>query len=317
MERSSDTQVFVRVVEEGSFTAAADVLGLSKSAVSKYVSRLEGRLGARLLNRTTRRLTLTEVGEAFYGRASRALAALREAEAEVAEHAGRPRGHLRVSAPTLYGSEVLSRHLCSFRERYPEISLELLLENRLVDLVSERVDVAVRMSAPQDSSLVMRRVAEIPIVTCASPGYIERHGRPRIPADLREHDCIIYTLMSRIHEWLYYDDEGRPYAVPVRGHFHTNGDQAMRQAGLDGFGILRMPKLFVQESVDEGRLVQLWPDDAGPGVTLAAVYPSRRELPPKVRVFVDFVARIAHGSSPAPAGGAGSSLRGNISSNQD
>lgn len=295
MEASSDTAVFVRVVEEGSFTAAANSLALSKGAVSKYVSRLEKRLGARLLNRTTRRLTLTEVGEAFYRRASQALAAMREAEREVAEFAGKPRGHLRVSAPTLYGAEVLSRHLCTFRRRYPDISLELALENRLVDLVRERIDVAIRMSAPKDSSLVMRRLADIPIVTCASPEYVDEHGRPRTPAELRGHDCVIYTLASRMHEWIFYDENRQPYAVPVRGRFHTNDDLAMRQAGLDGFGILRMPKLFVQAAIGAGRLIQLWPDDAGPGVPLTAVYPSRRELPAKVRVFVDFAAGIAGG----------------------
>lgn len=301
MERSSDTAVFVRVVEEGSFTAAAETLGLSKGAVSKYVTRLEGRLGARLLNRTTRRLTLTEVGEAFYQRTSRALAAMREAELEVVESAGKPRGHLRVSAPTLYGAEVLSRHLCTFRRRYPDISLELALENRLVDLVRERIDVAIRMSAPKDSSLIMRRLAEIPIVTCASPEYIDDNGRPQTPTDLREHDCVIYTLASRIHEWLFYDEDRQPYAVPVRGRFHTNDDLAMRQAALDGFGILRMPKLFVQAALDEGRLIQLWPDHAGPGVPLTAVYPSRRELPAKVRVFVDFAAGVADRAVLEPA----------------
>lgn len=283
MERSPDTAVFVRVVEEGSFTAAAEALELSKGAVSKYVSRLERRLGARLLNRTTRRLTLTEVGEDFYRRTSQALAAIRDAETQVAESVGKPRGHLRVSAPTLYGAEVLSRHLCTFRRRYPDISLELALENRLVDLVRERIDVAVRMSAPKDSSLVMRRIADIPIVTCASPEYVDNHGRPRTPADLRGHDCVIYTLSSRLHEWIYYDQDRRPYAVPVRGRFHTNDDLAMRQAALDGFGILRMPKLFVQDAIDEGRLIQLWPDDAGPGVPLTRHITSPRLPLPGVR----------------------------------
>jgi DNA-binding transcriptional LysR family regulator len=298
MEPRPDAWIFVRVVEEGSFTRAADVLGLSKGAVSKYVTRLERRLGVRLLNRTTRRLTLTEVGEVFYGRASQALAALREIETEVSEHAAKPRGNLRVSAPTLYGAEILWPHLSTFRHENPDISLELLLENRRVDLVQARVDVAVRMSAPKDSSLVIRRIADIPVVTCASPAYVERHGRPCTPADLREHDCVIYTLGSRIHDWLFYDEGGRPYAVPVRGPFHTNDDQVIRQAGLDGFGILRLPKLFVRQAIDQGRLIQLWPDEAGPRVPLAAMYPSRRELPAKVRVFIDFIATIADSRAP-------------------
>lgn len=299
MVRVSDTAVFVRVVEAGSFTAAAAALELSKGAVSKYVSRLESRLGARLLNRTTRRLTLTEAGHAFYGRASAALAELGAAEQEVGEHAGSPHGHLRVSAPTHYGAEVLSRHLCDFRRRYPAISLELALENRLVDLVNERFDVAVRMSAPRDSSLVMRRIADIPVICCASPAYLERHGRPAAPEDLREHECLIYTMVPRPHQWTFEDADNRSYAVPVHGSLATNDDRTLRRAARDGVGIVRMPKLFLERAIERNELVQLWPDATFPVVTLAAVYPSRRELPSKVRVFVDFVAAIGASRSAA------------------
>lgn len=295
MQSISDTTVFVRVVEEGSFTAAAEALGLSKGAVSKYVGRLEQRLGARLLNRTTRRLTLTEIGEGYYERSSRALAAIRDAEQEVADQAARPRGHLRVTAPSFYGAEILARHLGAFRERYPEISIELALGNRLADLVRERLDVAIRMSAPRDSSLIMRKVADVPMAVCASPEYIERHGRPAVPEDLREHACLIYTLTSRMHEWIFHDEDRRPIAVPVRGNFHSNDDHAIRQAGLQGAGILRMPKLFVADAIDRGRLLQLWPDDACPRIPLTIVYPSRRELPAKARVFIEFVAALAAG----------------------
>lgn len=293
MEPQSDTAVFVRVVEEGSFTAAAEALELSKGAVSKYVSRLEARLGARLLNRTTRRLTLTEAGEVLYRRASRALAELSDAEQEVSEHAGRPRGQLRVSAPAFYGAEILSRHLSEFHRRYPDISLELSLENRLVDLVEERFDVAVRMSAPKDSSLVMRKLADIPVVMCASPDYLRRHGKPQVPEDLRNHECLIYTLSPRPHEWIFFSKAGQRFAVTVRGSFRFNDDHAQRQAALDGLGILRMPKLFLDDAIERGELVQLFPDEASPNVTLAVVYPSRHELPTKVRVFVDYLAELS------------------------
>ena len=307
MQAISDTKVFVTVVEEGSFTAAAEALGLSKGAVSKYVGRLERRLGARLLNRTTRRLTLTEIGERHYERTSRALAEIRAAEQDVAEQADRPRGHLRVTAPDFYGAEILARHLGEFRARYPDISVELALENRVVDLVRERFDAAIRMAAPKDSSLVMRKIADVPMVVCASPEYLERRGRPAAPQDLRDHDCLIYTQTTRMHEWIFHDADGRPVAVPVSGYFHSNDDHALLQAGLQGAGVLRMPKLFVAAAIDQGRLLQLWPDHACPSVPLAIVYPSRRDMPAKARVFIDFVAALGrHGSRSTvpPATGA-------------
>lgn len=291
MDSISDTAVFCRVVELGSFTAAAEALNLSKGAVSKYVSRLEARLGVRLLNRTTRRQTLTEAGERFYGRVSQALAELSDAESEVAEQAERPRGHLRVSAPTFFGAEILSPRLGDFRRRYPDVSLELVLSNRLVDLVEERFDVAIRMSAPADSSLVMRKLADIPLVICAAPSYIERYGRPRVPEELREHECLIYTQAPRPWEWTLVSRDGQRATMAVRGGLRINDDHTLRQAALDGCGIVRMPKLFLADAIDRGDLVQLWPDAYCPGVTLALVYPSRRALPTKVRAFVDYIAQ--------------------------
>lgn len=292
MEPIADAAVFVRVVDAGGFTAAARALDLSKGAVSKYVGRLESRLGTRLLHRTTRRLSLTEAGERFYRRAQAALAELADAELEAADHGTTPRGHLRVSAPTFYGAEILARRLSEFTTRYPAIALDLVLENRLVNLVDERFDVAIRMSAPKDSSLVMRRLSDIPLVVCASPAYLRRHGRPDTPAGLAAHECLLYLLAPRPREWTFRSENGTPYGLEVRGSFASNDDHTLRRAALDGHGILRMPKIFVRGALERGELVQLWPDDACPPVTLAVVYPSRRELPRKVRVFVEFVADI-------------------------
>lgn len=289
MKPLTDTAVFCEVVRQGSFTAAAAALHLSKGAVSKFVSRLEAQLGVRLLNRTTRRLTLTQAGEIFHARASRALAELQEAEREVSEHADRPRGHLRISAPTFYGAEVLAAHLAQFHARFPDISLELTLDNRMVDLVQERFDVAIRIAAPRDSSLVMRKLSDVPIVTCASPAYLRRCGRPMRPDQLPRHQCLIYTLDSRPQEWTFVRPDGRHYSVAVDGPFRFNDDHVIRRAALDGLGILRMPKLFVEDALQRGDLQQLWPDSAAPRLALAAVYPSRRDLPTKVRTFVDFM----------------------------
>lgn len=284
-----DVAVFCRVVETGSFTAAADGLERSKGAVSKAVSRLETHLGARLLHRTTRRQTLTEAGQSFYARASRVIEELEEAARDVGEHAERPRGHLRISAPTFFGAEILSHHLGEFRRRYPDITLEIVQVNRFVDLVEERFDAAIRMSAPSDSSLVMRRLAEVPVVFCAAPSYLEQHGRPKIPEDLRSHECLIYTEMAKPHEWLVVTAGGQRLSVAVDGSLHTNDDHTLRRAAIDGCGIVRMPRLFLADAIESGELIQIWPDEAAPPVTLAVVYPSRRELPRKVRAFVDYL----------------------------
>lgn len=289
MQTLSDTAVFVRVVQEGSFTAAAASLDLSKGAVSKYVSRLESELGARLLNRTTRSLTLTEAGKDFYDRASRAIEALEEAAEDVTEQAGVPRGHLRVAAAPFYASEILAPRLHEFHSRFPEVTVELLLDNRLIDLVADRVDVAIRMSAPEDSSLVMKKIDEIPVVECAAPEYIERHGRPGTPRELSEHACLIYTMSPRPHQWPFVGDDGGQYTVTVRGPFELNDDHAMRQLAFDGLGVIRMPKLFLQDALDQGRLIQLWPDHVSTRVTFAALYPSRTGMPAKARAFIDFV----------------------------
>lgn len=289
MQQISDAAVFVRVVEEGSFTAAAASLDLSKGAVSKYVSRLEASVGVRLLNRTTRSLTLTEAGSEFFARASRALAELNEAAEEAGEYAGSPRGNLRVAAPPFYAAEILSPQLHEFHRQYPDITIELLLDNRLIDLVEKRVDVAVRMSAPEDSSLIMRKIADIPMVECASPAYLERHGLPASPHELGEHACLIYTVSARPRQWTFFDKNGAPYSVSVRGPFELDDDHTMRQLAFDGLGIIRMPKLFLQDAIDEGRLVPLWPEDMSSKVTFATLYPSRSGLTAKARAFIDFV----------------------------
>lgn len=293
MDQLSDTAAFCRVVETGSFTAAAAVLSLSKGAVSKHVARLETRLGVRLLHRTTRRQSLTEAGEAFYRRAVSALEEIAEAERAAAEHAARAHGHLRISVPSFFGAEILSRHIGAFRRRHPDVTLEIGHTNRLVDLLEERVDLAVRMSAPKDSALIMRKLVSIPIAVCAAPSYLAQHGRPQTIEALSEHTCLLYSLMQRPHEWPMLTAEGRYAPVAVGGGLASDSDHTLRQAALDGCGIVRMPKLFLAEALERGDLVQLFDDEATPGVTLAAVYPSRRALPAKTRAFIDFLVEIS------------------------
>lgn len=289
MDALSDIAVFVRTVELGSFTAAANDLELSKAAVSKYVSRLEQRLGARLLNRTTRRLTLTEAGESLYHGASSALADLDAAQAGVLELAGKPRGRLRITVPALLGTEFLAPRICDFRHAYPDIVLDLDLDNRIVDLVRERFDVAIRMTTLTDSSLVARRLADICVVTAASPDYLEKHGTPQKPADLHTHECLAYNLDRKPSEW-HYHRAGNSETIRVSGHMRSNNDGMLKQAALDGHGIIHMPEIFIRDELHNGKLIELLPDYVPPPITLAAVFPTRENLAPKVRVFVDFLA---------------------------
>lgn len=290
MDMLPDISVFVQVVERGSFTAAAEHLELSKAAVSKYVARLERNLGARLLNRTTRRLTLTEAGEALYRRAGAALVELAAARAEVEELTGEPRGRLRVTAPVQFGETVLAPLFGAFCRRYPQITLDLDLDNRLVDLVKGRFDLGVRITMPANSSLVARRLAEVRSVTCASPEYLARHGHPHAPAELREHKCLSYSLDRTPSEWHYRKPRGAWFSVRVGGRFRCNNDSALIRAALDGIGILHCPDLFIAGDLRAGRLVPLLQAWEGQALALNVVFPTRENLAPKVRVFVDFLA---------------------------
>ena len=289
-DRLADIAVFARVVELGSFTRAADALEVSKAVVSKYVSRLEQRLGARLLQRTTRRLTLTEPGEALYRRSLGALAELAEAEKDVARLTGAPRGVLRVSAPTYFGSVTLAPALKDFRARYPDVTLDLDLDDRIVDLVKERFDLAVRIAPLTDSTLVARRLAPCPLMIVGSPQYLARRGMPRAPADLRAHDCLAYTLSRAPNEWRLRPPRGRWVAVTVTSTLRCNNDFALKQAALDGLGLGMFPSFFVERELADGRLKHVLADCGTTELSINVVYATRRHLLPKARVFVDFLA---------------------------
>jgi DNA-binding transcriptional LysR family regulator len=289
MEKLADLAVFVRVVELGSFTRAADALEISKAVVSKYVNRLEQRLGARLLHRTTRRLTLTEPGEVLYRRSLGALAELAEAENDVAQFTGAPRGVLRVSAPTYFGSVTLAPALKDFRARHPDVTLDLDLDDRIVDLVKERFDLAVRIAPLGDSSLVARRLAPCPLVVVGSPAYFARRGVPNAPADLREHDCLSYSLSRAPNEWRFRPPRGRWIAVTIRSALRCNNDFALKQAALDGLGIAMFPSFFAERELADGRLQAVLAGYDTGDLSINIVYASRRHPPPKVRAFVDFL----------------------------
>lgn len=291
IEHLTAMAVYARVVEEGSFSRAAQSLGLSKSAVSKQVGRLEDRLGVRLLNRTTRRLSLTEAGTAFYEGCRQLVADAEAAEAAVSHLASAPRGTLRVNAPMSFGQLHVAPAVPEFLASYPELSVDLQLNDRTVDLVQEGYDMAVRIGQLPDSSLIARRLAPLRRVAVAAPDYLDRRGRPSHPRELAGHDCLIYSYLASGREWRFHGREGE-LRVQVEGRLEANNGDALLAAARQGAGIAWQPTFICGDDLRAGRLECLfpeWHDDDNVGIF--AVFPASRNLSPKVRVFVDFLAR--------------------------
>lgn len=292
MEHLSDIAVFVHVVKTGSFTAAADALGLSQGAVSKSVGRLEERFGTRLLNRSTRKLSLTETGSRLYERGKRALVELEEAEAEVASLQMEPRGILRVSAPTAFGALYLAPLLPEFLEHHPALTFDLQLDDRETDIVAEGFDCAIRIRALGDSTLVAKKLAPCRQVICAAPEYLRRHGTPKTPEDLKRHPVLIYTYRDGLGEWTLRGPDGKTTKIETSARLSSNSGFALTQAAINGFGIVVPPKFYIAKDLDEGKLVAILDDyTVLPSLNIYVVYPERRYLSPKVRAFVDFLSK--------------------------
>lgn len=290
MDSLTDIAVFAQVVESGSFTAAAERLSLSKSVVSKYVTRLEERLGARLLNRTTRRISLTEIGRAFYQRSQQGLREIEEAEAEVSRLQAEPRGLLRINAPMSFGVLHLAPAIPDFLSRYPELSVEVDFDDRKVDVIQGGFDVSVRISDLADSSLIARRIGPCRHAVVASPDYLKRHGTPKTPQDLVDHNIVSYRYQESTQQWEFVDPEGKSITVPVNGTVQMNNSLGLREAVLNGAGIMRAPTFVVGNDVQQGRLTPLLTNFRTLQLSIYAVYPQRRHLSPKIRAFVDFMA---------------------------
>ncbi|MFC6669997.1 LysR family transcriptional regulator [Marinobacterium aestuariivivens] len=291
MERLNDIAVFIQVVESGSFTAAAERLGISKSVVSKYVTRLENGLGARLLNRSTRRMSLTEVGQTFFLQSRRGLEAIENAEAEVSRLQEAPRGMLRINVPMSFGILHIAPLLPAFQALYPDVSVDMGLEDRHVDLIDEGVDLAIRIAEMPDSSLVARRLGPCRHVVCAAPEYLARNGAPRVPEDLQHHNAICYRYQDSPNVWCFIAPDGRLISVPVSGSIQTNNSLALKQVLLAGGGITLTPTFVVGDDIKAGRLQAVLGRYRTKEVSIYAVYPQRRHLSPKVRAFVDFLAQ--------------------------
>ena len=301
MDRALEMTVFTAVVDAGSFVGAVEPLRMSKAAVSRHVDALEKRLGVRLLQRTTRRLSLTEEGRLFYLRARELLAALDEAESEVSSRAAEPGGTIRINVPVTFGILHLAPCWAAFLERYPRVSLDVTLNDRLVDMVDEGYDLAVRISSLPNSTLISRQLATTRMQLCASPAYLAAHGTPTHPQQLADHRVLAYTNWADRDEWHFDGPDGRVSIHPHACVDSNNGDTC-RAIALRGGGIMLQPSFLVDDDLRRGDLVELMPDYRAATLGVHAVYPSRKHLPPKVRRLVDFLVdafRDAPWSSPA------------------
>lgn len=280
--------IFVAVVEKGGFTAAADRLGISKSAVSKRITQLEARLDVQLLHRSTRRISLTEAGESYFRHAVEALAAANAAEDAVAQLQRAPQGRLSINAPMSFGRLHVAPLIPEFLKRNPGIEIDLVMDDRIVDLVEGGFDASIRAGVLPDSSLIARKLAPSHNVLCAAPDYLAKHGQPSEPMDLLDHNCLHYAYFAGAHEWTFLGAD-EPITVETAGNYQVNNSEALREALIGGCGIGRLPTFVAGPDLAAGRLVRLLGQYGMPSQTIYVVFPERRHLPAKVRAFVDFV----------------------------
>lgn len=279
-------RAFVQVFDSGGFSAAARQHGRSKALLSKYVTDLEDHLGVRLMNRTTRKLSLTEAGEAYYREASQLLQQLDDLDATISDQGAAPRGLIRISAPRNLGETTLAPAIFAFLADNPMVTVDLRLEDRFVDLVEEGIDLALRVSTLTDSSLIARKISDVQNVCCASPKLMERVGRPKVADDLRQLPCILDTNMPTHASWRFIEN-GRPVSVHVSGQARVNSPVAAMQAAVAGLGFALLPAYLAESMIAEGRLVPVLEDRMPEGPSLTAVYPHRRHLAGKVRALID------------------------------
>ena len=288
MDRFLEMQTFNAVVDAGSFVKAADALAMSKAAVSRYVVDMETRLGVRLLHRTTRRLSLTDEGQIFYVRSKELLAELAEAEDEITSRSDAASGLLRINAPFTFGVLHLAPLWGAFRAQHPKVKLDVTLADRLIDLVEEGYDVAIRIANLENSTLVSKRLATTRMVLCGSPQYLKLYGTPKHPSELANHAVISYSYWSTKDEWHFKGPLG---AVSVKTNpcIHTNNGDTCRAAALANQGIILQPSFLVGDDLASGTLLELMPEFRSLELGIYAVYPTRKHVSPKVRALLDFL----------------------------
>lgn len=296
MDQLQSMQVFVKVVDTGSFISASDVMGISRPMASKHVARLELSLGVSLLHRTTRTLSMTEAGRTYYMRCQDILSRIDEAAQEAGNLRVHPKGQLRISAPHSFGRKHLARSIAKFQQNFPDIEVDLTLNDRLIDLIDEGFDLAIRIGHLSDSSLIARKLAPCQLKVCAAPSYIDKHGIPETPADLARHNCLAYSYLAEGPQWQFTKDE-QAHTVKISGTFKANSGDAIIEAAAEGLGIIIEPTFITGPYLETGALIPLLTDYAIKPRGVYAVYPDNRLLPQKIRVFIDFLVK-QYGTTP-------------------
>jgi DNA-binding transcriptional LysR family regulator len=306
LDRFVGMAVFAKVVDSASFAAAARHFAMSPAMVSKHVRTLEERLGVRLLNRTTRRVSATEVGQNYYERCLRILNELEEAEFAAGDLEAAPRGLLRVTTSVSFGARQLAPAIADYLVAYPDVSIELSLHDNYVDLLEQRIDLAIRLGQLSDSSLIARKLSSVDMVLCASPDYLEANGVPRKPRDIVKHNCLIYTYAAP-RAWTFVDQDGKPEVVRISGRLLANSGDALLALALKDAGVMMVPDYLVGDDIRAGRLIRLLPEYTTQDIPVYAVYPHSRFLSAKTRTFIDFLAsRFARLPQAKPDGVNGS-----------
>jgi DNA-binding transcriptional LysR family regulator len=289
VDRLQTLQLFTRIVEAGSFSRAADMLDIPRASATYAIKELETRLGVRLLERTTRQVRATLDGQAFYERCVHILSELDDAESALRHVAANPRGSLRVDMSGTHAMHIVLPHIDDFRRRYPGIDMVISCGDRLVDLVREGVDCVIRSGAPRDSALVARPLARMPQVICASPDYLARVGTPHHPDELAAHQLVKFLSNSGIDHTLDLIVDGKPRSVAVGGWIAVNDAEAYVVCAMRSCGLIQLPRYHVESFLRDGRLVEVLADWPSPGLQVSALYPYRRQLSPRVRVFVEWI----------------------------
>lgn len=287
MDRFEDMRCFVQVADLQSVTRAADSLNLAPSAVSRRLKDLEARLGAQLLSRTTRRMSLTEAGQVYFQSCQRILGDIEEAEAHVSGKGQRMSGQLRVAAPLSFGLGHLTPAICDFVESHPDLRVDLDASDRVVDLVGEGFDLALRIGILRDSSLIARKLCDVQMICCAAPEFLARRGVPATPEDLRELPCLCYGGTERPDIWRWIDADGAEQSVQVPMRMRSTNGDINRDAAIRGLGVVLKPSFIVHRALAKGSLVRILPEVAWKGIQIHMVYPETRHLAAKTRAFID------------------------------
>ena len=288
MDRFQAMRVFSQVVESGSFAKAAGRLNLSTSATSRHVADLEAHLQTRLLHRTTRRINLTESGRGFYERCVQILTELEDAERDASRESAVPRGTVRLTTSINFGMRHVTPAIAAFLARHPQVKFDVSLSDRVVDLVEEGFDLAIRIGSAGPDTLVARKLSETRLVPCASPAYLQKHGAPKTPEDLTRHNCLTYEYALR-DEWTFLDAAAHAYTVRISGNLNSNNGELLAEAAAQGVGIVYEPTFIVGPEIRAGRLVPILQDFDAPRLPIYAVYTSHKHLSARVRLFVDFM----------------------------